>query len=217
MPCGQAAAAGRVATGEDQLVIVNLSDRPIIFSGPMVQALLDGRKTMTRRLAQRAETNIRTVERTGESYRPTPWQRAVPGVRLWVKENFQIHEGTPDHPPEIVYAATEERHGTLAWRPSIYMPRALSRLTLVVTATKIERLKDISEEDAAAEGVSSEGGKHWVAGFNDETYTTYSKAEAFRGLWEAIHGKGAWRENPEVVALTFTVHKQNIDSAESAF
>jgi hypothetical protein len=210
-----------------------MTDIPIIFSGPMVRALLDGRKTMTRRLAWRkrrevAERDRAALERRGHLFgrsgsgdvcyasAPSPWQKAAPGDRLYVRENFALHDKASDV-CTVVYAATINRGWTetveqfpvhLAkdiaakpyqegWRPSIHHPRAFSRITLVVTATKVEPIQRINGIDAEAEGITRvEGEAPW---------------RTFKHLWESLHGHEGWDSNPEVVALTFTVHKVNID------
>lgn len=90
-----------------------------------------------------------------------------------------------------------ERSGNWVVRSSIHMPRWASRLTLEVTGAKVERLKEISMEDARAEGF---GG------------LAVGETTWFRGVWESIHGPGAWEANPWVAALSFSVHKSNIDA-----
>ena len=173
-----------------------MTDRPIIFSAPMVQALLAGRKTMTRRLAFGHQA------KTPDCFYPSVWQKVRPGDRLWVREAFTVRDG------HVFYRAGPISPGRsfdepmmLSCRPSIHMPRKLSRLTLFVTAVKIERLQKISAADIAAEGV--ECGK---VGFPRAARAIFS------GLWDSLHGPGAWKANPEVVVLTFTVHRCNIDA-----
>ena len=126
-----------------------MSDHPIIFSGPMVRSLLDGRKTQTRRVLK--------PQPQGEQ--PKNWTRAndkavryAPGDRLYVREAIN----KVSTPGDVVYRADFEAGGNdgagLGWRPSIHMPRWASRLTLTVTDVRVQRLQDISEEDARAEG-----------------------------------------------------------------
>lgn len=196
-----------------------MTDRPIIFSALMVRALLDGRKTQTRRMAWRrwkeAETGLR----------PTIWQSVKPGDRLWVRE---AHYLTDDGDHEYaVYAADEmataqhindvgniaARHGLgTEWlsrhtkcHPSIHMSRWASRLTLIVTDTRLERVQDISEEDAIAEAAP-------MLHIDPESVAP----TRFAAVWNTLHGPAAWDRNDEVVALTFTVHKCNIDQMERA-
>src|SRR5437016_2152973 len=97
------------------------------------------------------------------------------------------------------------------------MPRWASRLTLIVTATKIERLQDISMDDAAAEGLwyceKGDAAGFWFSDKSMEGGVIGDGAvECFQFLWESLHGEDSWDAKPEVVALTFEVHKTNIDS-----
>lgn len=183
-----------------------MKDIPIIFSAPMIRALLDGRKTMTRRLAWRLRDVNDNHTRT-----PTSWQQVKPSDRLWVRESWYAAHQSDRCPPRgippgssIVYGADKPPYADIGivgkLRPGIFLPRWASRLTLIVTATKIERLQDISEDDARSEGV--ERGQ----------FSEYETA--FCAIWMKLHGENSWLENPEVVALTFTVHKHNIDAIE---
>ena len=166
-----------------------MADHPIIFSGPMVQALLAGRKTQTRRLAWREEPGFATpmfgdtpVRHSG---RPSPWQKVTPGDRLWVRESGHLLREAYDSNPAQgdLYRDAGFQHtvdGAIVparpydaslseWvddcqranRPSIHMPRWASRLTLIVEAVKIERLQDISHKDAEAEGVVTDEWLEW--------------------------------------------------------
>lgn len=202
-------------TGESKFA---MTDIPIIFSGPMVQALLAGRKTMTRRLARR-ELNMKKKGpiAAGLGYAPTSWQRVRVGDRLWVRENMKISKET------LIFAsdAADVPKGSFAWQdwmyaygeggvPSIHMPRWASRLTLIVTATKIERVQDIANSDAIAEGC----GVNFDHPNPEKTRETFP-ALRFRDLWMKLHGLESWDENLEVVALTFRVIKANIDAPEA--
>ena len=113
--------------------------------------------------------------------------------------------------PWVRYRATDELDvpsGT-RWRPSIHMPRWASRLTLTVTDVRVQRLQEISEEDARAEGAyPCEGG--WSYGGSPLAGTT--ARGAFYCLWNSLHGPDAWSANPWVCALTFTVDRRNIDA-----
>jgi len=147
-----------------------MTDRPIIFSAPMVRALLDGRKTQTRRVLKpqpvcyQNPPSFSWGKFVGEW--PDDWfgyGNAIdgalpyaPGGRLWVKEAhaFDIEANTVDEREIIWYRATQpvdEVH----WRSPIHMPRWASRLTLIVTDVRVQRLAEISEEDARAEGATS--------------------------------------------------------------
>lgn len=187
-----------------------MADRPIIFSGPMVRALLYGGKTQTRRLFNRKR----------------PY--AAVGDRLYVREAAWIAPpGWTDSPvnpmgpwrQDVAYKA-DDRSGytadaakdyNLRFRTAILMPRWASRLTLIVEQVRVERLQDISEDDARAEGmVEALGG--WAV----DTYGSYwgnSAVNAFRLLWDGLHDKPGerWEDNPWVNALTFRVVRENID------
>ena len=241
-----------------------MTDRQIIFSAPMIRALLDGSKSQTRRvLKPQPEPDFLNATIAADNLTFTPAylvggpthkmlrRIARPGDRLWVREAVRAVDDQDTYDFQIEYLAdqecrkvadhddrTSDAYGDwwnlLAYRsddpdltggktvPPIHMPRWASRLTLMVEAVKVERLQDISEEDAIAEGIET-----WRAGWADK-----EAAEAFlRGtearmatkdggtaqrlfylLWWSIHGFGAWEANPWVCALTFRVIKQNIDA-----
>jgi hypothetical protein len=219
-----------------------MTDIPIIFSAPMVLALLDGRKTMTRRLAWQERKITKPIigqhsgKRVGTSYHGTkivrsPWQDVKQGDRLWVRENWKPHSiyaaGKPRDVPsgtKIWYAADEGYSpSNTPWKPSIYLPRWASRLTLGVTATKVEPLLDISGADAKAEGFEAGqlndgfGPRQIGGGWTVESPGTFCSAGGmFQLTWTKLHPDWDGYSSPEVVALTFTVHKQNIDTLPKA-
>lgn len=210
-----------------------MADRPIIFSAPMVLALLEGRKTQTRRVLGRhgegrGRYNIFNADPAwSDSYvldpgnaewreRDTPWKV---GDRLWVREAWAAGACAGDMPPShlaprfwrvenggLWYRAGGEPAHPITprgkWRSPIHMPRWASRLTLTVTDVRVQRLQEISEEDALAEGVErtrfpERGDWGWPQ-------------ERFRTLWERIHGPGAWEANPWVAAISFTVERRGL-------
>lgn len=206
---------------------------PIIFSANMVRALLDGRKTQTRRLAEKqvvtypgcpASWGLGEHCGDGYTYIPTVWQKRYDkwqaGERPWlyVRETWAGEAYYDDMPPRdipddaccICYDADgawsdwDEMTHAGRWRPSIYMPKWASRLSLRVTDMRMERLAEISEEDAIAEG-SREPSLVPIIG------ACWSERDAFAKLWASLHGPGAWNENPEVVRIEFEVHAQNIE------
>lgn len=151
-----------------------MADRPIIFSSPMVRALLAGTKTQTRRLLKPQPGDMdrpfamedgtwHVTDSRGCNMSPLPVRYAV-GDRLWVREAFIGARGYDDDPPSrfgnkpIWYCADGAPDREKWWhlsnrlRPSIHMPRWASRLTLTVTEVRVQRLQEISEEDAIAEG-----------------------------------------------------------------
>lgn len=183
-----------------------MRERPILFSGPMVRALLNGTKTQTRRVAMHTVCGVRVARL---AYDPAPDVRAcpygVPGDRLWVRETF-----APFSTGGAVYRADKPRFSPDAhevvggsWHPSIHMPRWASRLMLRITDVRVERLQDISEADAKAEGVepiqcepASLAFGTWKARFRYR--------DAYRALWDSINGKRAeWSSNPWVWVVAF--------------
>jgi hypothetical protein len=217
-----------------------MADRPILFSAPMVRALLEGRKTQTRRVAKFISTKgeffdmrnahggtfglgLGAVRTYGPDYAPF-----APGDHLWVKETWRASKVADELKPSqlagpglsrIWYEADRDncdQHGKV--RVSIHMPRWASRLTLLVTDVRVERLQDISEADAIAEGIEPiwpEGGRgpnHYSAHVEGAWLNAPTAAGAYQSLWGWINGEGAWEANPWVVAVSFTVELRNIDA-----
>lgn len=143
-----------------------MKEKPIIFSGPMVRAILDGRKTMTRRaikgrdvVYQYGSVMHRVRRADGDHMEGMACPYGQPGDHLWVRETWTEsiggQPGTPDDGTRIAYYKADGMHGEKfrGWKPSIYMPRWASRITLEVTGVRVERVQDISEEDAWNEGI----------------------------------------------------------------
>lgn len=211
-----------------------MTDRPIIFSGPMVCALLEGRKVQTRRILK-PQPFIDTQGNFCSSDRPnvtTVWGQSVDGKpytklyierrvrfaagdRLWVRENIRrFDRGTCDQ--HVIYMADGacpygEGNGAPYSVSSRYMPRWASRLTLLVTGVKVERLQDIRERDVRAEGCDLR--EFWMFGCDGEGRDRVAR-RAFQHLWESLHGAETWAANPWVAAITFIVHHRNIDQLE---
>lgn len=190
-----------------------MTDRPIIFSAPMVRALLDGRKTQTRRILKPAkysfDNNIKLPDGANKGEVRLNW--AI-GDRLWVREAVcwvSAHgwKYRADNDDLSDFRAQGE---VSKWAPSIHMPRHASRLTLIVSAVRVQRLQEISEADAQAEGAQAIGAEEGP----DEDERSF--VWGFQKLWTSIHGPGAWDANPWVCAIGFTVHRQNIDAMKEA-
>ncbi|HGE8501493.1 hypothetical protein ACYZFV_01415 [Serratia ureilytica] len=214
-----------------------MKERPVIFNGEMVRAILDGRKTQTRRVIKNQRMGDCWSVKPAKSplyerhshdwWLPTgtkPYS-ALPvcplgqeGDRLWVRETFMDLTGTgieattgkfegfayrADTPAGSYGDEVRKEYG-LKWTPSLHMPRKACRILLEITAVRVERLNDISQEDAQAEGMELTG---WVpsysnpdnAGF-DETLTPYDN---FAMLWESIYGEESWGANPWVWVIEF--------------
>lgn len=207
-------------------------ERPILFSAEMVRAILDGRKTQTRRKMKVQPWPGATVEvgpyhphivdRNGES-QPGPatfgaiwdYQDIVnggdTGLRcpygalgdtLWVRETWAPHPHGVMRCGAVYRADLGAVPDASRWRPSIHMPRWASRITLRITDVRVERLQDISEDDAKAEGCENPliGAEAPAAGpgvFLADERTSFAR------LWNHINGAGAWRDNPAVWVVAF--------------
>lgn len=217
-------------------------ERPILFSAPMVRALLDGRETQTRRVVkpqyacQRVTWGCRGGQGFGfffsghegdddgvNGFIKCPYGQ--PGDRLWVRETWAVKQLGSKPMPPVQYRAdykgpySEIRpfgNPDYKWRPSIHMPRWASRITLEIVSVRVERVKDISEEDAKAEGVErfTKDGKlmKFWAGDPSENKDVppctwqdmpRSAREAYAALWDSINGAGSWASNPWCWVLEF--------------
>ena len=179
-----------------------IRERPIIFSGPMVKAILEGRKTQTRRvLKKRGQYTTRKEARC-------PYGQ--PGDRLWVRETFMAHSGSWRY---LASSGFFDSWFGQKWTPSIHMPRGASRILLEITGVRVERLQEITEEDAKAEGVPLLIQKMKVTDtkFVDGKLGVFGKIEEatyrgpFRDLWDKLNEKRGfgWRRDPWVWVLTF--------------
>ena len=222
-----------------------MKERPILFSGPLVRAILEGTKTQTRRIVKLplidrngsgceiAGCEINGMLREGR-FDLCPYGQ--PGDRLWVRESWQYADWTETGYPWIGYRADgakscideipeewserltdiwakfwaapsaklsdpanyviDQRAAERKWRPSIHMPRWASRITLEITSIRVERLQDISEADAKAEGVEASTFVEMKDG--SPCYST-----PYQILWEQINGVGSWEQNPYVWVIQF--------------
>lgn len=208
-----------------------MKERPILFSAPMVRAILDGTKTQTRRVAKLTDAgHVKEPDghrrwHTADFDARLACPYGQPGDRLWVRETWAhgIHAMAAgrDQDGPFVYAATDRDDQRLGdrWRPSIYMPRRASRITLEIIGGRVERLKDISPSDCVAEGVQRlplQGGESnpWYTADVSAGQILHSRSAtgAYHKLWESINGPDSWTENP----LVWVVEFQPIDAATSA-
>lgn len=235
-----------------------MKERPILFNAPMVRAIIDGRKTQTRRIMKpqpepipadypgpaghwwpsKAHQSMLHIETEMQDYNG-PWKglagSACPyggeGDQLWVRETHAVvrigvetFPGVKErHYAGIAYKADDGREEvditpsqykeldakeSKGWKPSIHMPRYASRIQLEITNIRVERLQDISEVDALAEGIQA---------YSDGTYRDYnvpddmvfdhntfaSPVDSYRTLWDTINGPGSWEANPWVWVIEF--------------
>ncbi|WP_278939827.1 hypothetical protein [Pseudomonas helleri] len=211
----------------------SIKERPALFSGAMVRATLEGRKTVTRRAIKpqppeghkwrgwvvdstcSKEIGSASWDEAGgplrrnATYARCPYGK--PGDRLWVRETCFINDYREASVPEqeradceIHYRADgipdfEGEEELIRWRPSIHMPRWASRILLEVTDVRVERLQDITEEQALAEGIKkhSDGGYH----VEDGKHFSDSPVESFACLWSSVGGD--WDANPWVWCVSF--------------
>jgi hypothetical protein len=188
-----------------------MNERPILFSAPMVRAILDGRKTMTRRV-MRPQPEDYPYHYGLAVYRVEKrCTYGVPGDLLWVRETWATTEQAGVHPSDaqIVYRATDPDWDTMEgwrWRPSIFMPRWASRLKLRITSVRVERVQEITEEDARAEGAprSHQGDRPH---FSRHPVPNDTHRLGFVHIWDSINaGRGfGWDTNPWVWVIGFEV------------
>ncbi len=215
-----------------------MKERGMIFNAEMVRAILDGRKTQTRRIVKSDCMDIgekddgmlwpwREHDNGGDYWYPCPFGEV--GDRIWVRETFQgplvseelleeyraypekfenpeYCEYAADGGPRPEYCDLDDnlRHG---WRPSIHMPRWASRITLEITGVRVERLQNISETDAEAEGIDMEAlfdAQDCYDCIADHNMTGRPTVTGkFKYLWESIYGEESWQANPWVWVITF--------------
>ena len=178
-----------------------ITERPLLFQGEMVRATLDGRKTQTRRTrgldkvnADKSSVFVRmqvlkcgslaaVFENGNGELGAEKSPSGKPGDHLWVRETW----GWDDEDPSAVNPRYRATHFSAdRWVPSIHMPRWASRITLEVESVRVERLQEISEADARAEGIWQ---PNWPL--------------AWKTLWESINGPGSWEANPWVWVIQF--------------
>lgn len=246
-----------------------MKERPILFSTSMVQAIIDGRKTQTRRIIKgfpleaihfsvgsdqdseimhselpitddlfyewvNGELRFSSSDYPEEGYVSVSCPFGQVGDRLWVRETWQII-GDPATLPcqshNLIYKAdypncVDKRYDTIPdisevkFKPSIHMPRWASRIQLEITNIRIERLSDISEQDAIAEGVepvivpdnvpvgngwAKENRNMWKGYKNNARAYRDTAKDSFNSLWESINGDGSWAVNPWVWIVEFKV------------
>ena len=215
-----------------------MKSKPMLFSAPMVRALLEGRKTQTRRIGPARWAIASAPFSNGDEiwvresyYQRGHWEQ-ISGLKARSRTGRQRWKFVPADDVVVFDAPDVFRKGrhakdpaAIAWHKRLgrFMPRWASRITLKVIDVRVQRLQDISEEDAKAEGLkclSKDGGQVWKWGIPDadgepgndnhgwhwHRWST-SPVEAYRSLWESINGPGSWDANPFVWAYTFEVKR----------
>jgi hypothetical protein len=194
-----------------------MKEHPILFSGEMVRAILEGRKTQTRRVIRKQPHGMGSwVQRLAQWFFPEccPYVKikcpyGSNGDVIWVKETFQFFNPECPSPGGIVYRADgdEDWH----WRPSIFMPRWASRIQLRVVDVRVERVQDISGKDAYEEGFAYERVRieklvnQWSLGESKMPNFEGKEIDWFHQLWDSINKKRGygWDTNPWVWVIEF--------------
>lgn len=198
-----------------------MKERPIIFQGEMARAILEDKKTQTRRVVKGDVHGLQLDPMRDPAMREgwawfqangpdlpgnysVPCPYGQPGDRLWVRETWGLSGSEANTKPSyyqdpedslrpyLVHRETADGYDAAVqhWRPSIHMPRWASRITLEIVSVRVERLQEVGEEDAQAEGVAFEGDQP-------------SPRDLFSELWESINGPGTWEANPWVWVMEF--------------
>ena len=221
-----------------------MKERPIIFSGPMVRAILENRKSQTRRVIEPQPSGKRhTLGKCTKGLAKSHLNRLSLffegaslgngkfltdhilspygdiGDRLWVRETWKPvmvrgdqalikHKATPDDSKEVAIGGSAPNLTRRGWRPSIHMPRWASRINLEITGVRVERVQEIGEADAIAEGIykhfdDDDDGPVW--GWRSGMGYVGPPINAFRALWDSINAKRGfgWDANPWVWVLEF--------------
>lgn len=225
-------------------------EKPILFSTEMVRAILEGRKTQTRRIIKWPKTpdwhdwdyepnrlegktrkdfwpHFRHVSADKDKYGAVKCPYGSVEDQLWIREKWNYFNNVGDcgigceygcKHGKYVYAATGDWDNDTKWKPSIHMPKNACRLRLAVTDIRVERLDEISAEDAIAEGfakVTKDGGRTWKYGIPEKDgypgpagwvwqEWEVDPVKAYKKLWESINGEESWNGNPWVWVVEFS-------------
>ena len=193
-----------------------MKEHPILFSTQMVKAILEGRKSMTRRTRGLEKINENPDKYHFEGHFSKPFD--IPkdwklikfpygeiGDRLWVRETWMRAPNVDFIPNGAFYYKASVSNQFLkkwpkGWKPSIHMPKEACRIWLEITNIRVERLQNITRSDIRAEGL-----KCPPELLSDDVYPNYRNwyPKAFKELWESINGKGSWDKNPWVWVIEF--------------
>jgi hypothetical protein len=201
-----------------------MKEHPILFKTDMVKAILENRKPQTRRVVKQ-QADKREFFDFGGLYVPIermpkycPYGQV--GDRLWVKETFMFNKGADvresfvgttsefvlGEPPHYLYKASSDKPRGFKWRPSIFMPRKASRITLEITDIRVQRLNEIGYDDAIAEGMSKEMGLRFgfASPYPEDKYLLMLARHIYVALWDSINGKKCpFSDNPFVWVISF--------------
>lgn len=221
----------------EEITRLTMKEIPILFSTPMVQAILQGRKTQTRRIIDK-DLSVHLINPCEGviSFFQGAWgcpdcgafhfdnslkcRFGQPGDKIWVRETFcPYNDGSNNYWHKATDSGPARDSGFFThWRPSIHMPKAAARIWLEVESVGVERLQDISEEDALAEGIKvglTDGVIRWYHDYlrpngypreheyDESPESPYTAKGSYATLWERINGPGSWEQNPWVWVIKF--------------
>lgn len=192
-----------------------MKERPILFSGPMVKAILEGRKTQTRRVVKHRQVLEWLSDTTITPASATEWCQFQPGDHAWVRETWADLRGK-GFDAQVAYGV-DTRPGSdgddarksfgVKWRPSIHMPRWANRITLEITGVRVQRLQEISDDAVLDEGFERKSFCDCEACSRGNLYCTADKGATLRDfvdLWDSIAKPGQdWAANPWVWVIEF--------------
>lgn len=217
-----------------------MKEKPILFSSPMVLAILAGKKTQTRRIIKPQPTKDGVWNcwgaggrwTDGISFIPMPYHTVFNGMPykpyhiLWVRETFAyMDEFVLSYKVDPYYhigykadlvcrnlcngeyldtTAWNWEHNNIKWKPSIFMPKDASRISLQIKNVRIEKVQGITEDDAIAEGIEEKNGKYRdYSDKNPNAFRLLSAYDSYRELWIKINGLKSWEENAFVWVIEF--------------
>lgn len=202
--------------------------RPILFSTSMVQAILEGRKTQTRRVVrpQPLKLNFSTALPLNELINNLEWltNKGLNEIRkdanayvfpkcpygyvgdvLWVRETWQDYARPDIKDVRFIFKAdkTDAIGSIIKWKPSIFMPKKACRIFLKIRDIRVERVQEISEDDAFSGGIKSHEGmcKNYLSKNSDDWFGDIT--DSFQSLWQSINGERSWSDNPWVWLISF--------------
>lgn len=200
-----------------------VKERGMLFSTPMVQAIVRGDKTQTRRIVKPINLPLYDDGSIDNFYKANPLWKAEgancphgeKGEVIWVRETWAIspHMFADQDWVDYIYKADGnctphiDPWDKIKWKPSLFMPKEACRIRLEITSVRVEKLQDISEEDAVAEGIghafAPADGVMWKNYLANEYWPEISPIDSYKTLWMSINGKDSWALNPWVFVINF--------------
>jgi len=175
-----------------------MKERPMMFTGATVQAILEGRKTQTRRIVKPQPL----IGPCRSCLLMSPL--GMPGEHIWVKETWaETHNAK--RTTAYVYRSDDPEIKVKRWRSAMFMPRRASRINLEITDIRMERLQDVTDSDAKAEGIYLHSSHGLYNADHTKMWGGRTRVEGYRALWDSLNEKRGfgWNKNPWVWVITF--------------